>query len=244
MMPSPLAVVWGVFAAGFDWLEAILPFLFFVFWIVSQVFNAVRRGGGNAQGPGRPAPPLAPRPDPRGPPVPAGQDAGNARAELDRQIAEFLREMTAPRKERGRNPVARKEPARGAEPVADSRPGGGAAKRPAVESARVQPAGRPSGAASPQRRTPAPRPQGTRAVRREDHPVPTVDSVAEHVKGAFSQELSHLRGAIASETAASGAIAPAATTAAHEIAAMLRSPASVRQLVILREILDRPVDRW
>jgi hypothetical protein len=60
IMQIPLATC-VLFAAGFDWLEALLPFLFVAFWIVSQVFAVFRRlqGGGRQQ----PQPPR-PRFDP------------------------------------------------------------------------------------------------------------------------------------------------------------------------------------
>jgi hypothetical protein len=33
-------------------------------------------------------------------------------------------------------------------------------------------------------------------------------------------------------------------TAAHELVAMFRNPATIRQVILLREVLDRPIDRW
>jgi hypothetical protein len=48
----------NLFAAGLDWLEGLLPVLFVLFWIVSQVFNALK-----AAGKGRPQPPVV-RPPP------------------------------------------------------------------------------------------------------------------------------------------------------------------------------------
>ena len=38
-----------LFAAGFDWLEAVLPLLFVLIWLMSQVVAFVRRVGGGAQ---------------------------------------------------------------------------------------------------------------------------------------------------------------------------------------------------
>ena len=38
-----------LFAAGFDWLEAVLPLLFVLIWLMSQVVAFVRRVGGRAQ---------------------------------------------------------------------------------------------------------------------------------------------------------------------------------------------------
>ncbi len=39
-----------LFAAGFDWLEAILPLLFVLIWIISQVFAVLRRVRGGVRG--------------------------------------------------------------------------------------------------------------------------------------------------------------------------------------------------
>ncbi|MEI7861456.1 MAG: hypothetical protein WCJ21_02445, partial [Planctomycetota bacterium] len=52
------APVVPLLAAGFDWLEAVLPFLFVVIWIISQIMALFRRvsGGGAGAAP-------APRPE-------------------------------------------------------------------------------------------------------------------------------------------------------------------------------------
>ena len=71
------------------------------------------------------------------------------------------------------------------------------------------------------------------------------ESVARHVQDAFSRELTHLRGAITQDEPQAGA-APrtSAPTQAEELMHLLRNPVTVRQVILLREILDRPVDRW
>jgi hypothetical protein len=33
-------------------------------------------------------------------------------------------------------------------------------------------------------------------------------------------------------------------TVAHELVAMFRDPKTIRQVILLREVLDRPIDRW
>jgi hypothetical protein len=65
------------------------------------------------------------------------------------------------------------------------------------------------------------------------------------VQDAFSHELTHLRGSIAhEEPKAGGAPRTPAPSQADELVHLLRSPATIRQVILLREILDRPVDRW
>jgi hypothetical protein len=66
--------------------------------------------------------------------------------------------------------------------------------------------------------------------------------VSRHVRDAFAHKLDHLPAGLGH---ADVAVPPAAAAGpAPDIAALLRSPATLRQLVIVREILDRPVDRW
>jgi hypothetical protein len=62
--------------------------------------------------------------------------------------------------------------------------------------------------------------------------------VARHVSEAFATDLRHQIGApAATETAP-------AKPEALDIAKLLRDPESLRHLVIVREVLDRPVERW
>ena len=113
-MPIPCIL----FAAGLDWLENLLPFLFVAFWILSQVFAVFRRvvgNGGPAQPPvvRRPEPPRPELPRPAPPPLPAGRE------ELDQQIEEFLRRVT---KEPAPKPIIRKKPLSTAKPAATTKP--------------------------------------------------------------------------------------------------------------------------
>ena len=229
MMHSPIATC-VLFAAGFDWLEALLPFLFVAFWIVSQVFAVFRRlqGGGRQQPPPRPRfDPVRDRPRP---PQPAGNDAADQRSVLEKQIAEFLREATGEKKPQ---PTINQPTMQKSEP--------GTATRP-----------QPPRAAAPVRREREPK---KNAVTREvaaritetapQQPRPQSESVARHVQDAFSRELTHLRGTITQdEPQAGGASRTSALTPAEELMHLLRNPVTVRQVILLREILDRPVERW
>ena len=239
MMHSPIATC-VLFAAGFDWLEALLPFLFVAFWIVSQVFAVFRRlqGGGRQQ-------PLPPRFDPvrdrPRPPQPAGEDAADQRSVLEKQIAEFLREATGEKKSQ---PTMQKS-----EPGAATRPQPPRPERRADADRRAPQTPR---AAAPVRREREPK---KNAVTREaaariteaapQQPRPQSESVARHVQDAFSRELTHLRGTITQdEPQAGGASRTSALTPAEELMHLLRNPVTVRQVILLREILDRPVERW
>ena len=232
MMHSPLATC-GLFAAGFDWLEALLPFFFVAFWIVSQVFAVFRRLQGNGR---QPPPPPRPRFDPARdrprPPQPVAEDGIDLRSELEKQIAEFLREATGEKKPQP--PVRKIKPVKPAKPMVVARPETPRTAAPVRLEERAQ-----KNMGPPREVTVTP--AGAVSPKRPD----TGESVARHVQDAFSRELKHLRGTITQDEAqAGGAPRTAAPTQAEELVHLLRNPATIRQVILLREVLDRPVDRW
>jgi hypothetical protein len=217
-------------AAGLDWLEGILPLLFVLFWIISQIRGIFR----TAQPP-RPREKVVVRP-------PARPVANDPREDIQRQIEQFLRENAnrgSARPSEARRPVEnpaelrQRRPQRPPrrpplpvpppQPVAGTAPGGGPT-RPAVE-------GRHLGALESR-----------------------TSDIARHVQDAFAQDIGHLapgltrsaRPADATPPIAAPPIAapPIAAPTAAELAALLRNPASIRQLILAREILERPEHRW
>lgn len=209
-------------ANGFDWLEALLPILFVVFWIVSQLFAAVRKIAGPAEKPKVPPLPIRPLQ-----PV----DAERKVPDMQDEIREFLRRSASA--DRGgaadRAGLPMKKPAL---------PG-------SVQARSVQTR------AAPPRAAPS-RPQPREAVRQaaavEIASLPADgSSIAEKVKEDFAKELDHLSTPLTSDRSlvesatASPAGVPSSTA---ELIRALRSPASLRGLVIVREILERPTDRW
>jgi len=244
-----------LFAAGFDWLEAVLPFLFVAFWILSQVFAVFRRLQGGGQKP-PPLPRFDPAPERQRLPRPPGGDVADPRTDLEKQIAEFLREATA---EQQRQPTIKK-----AAPASTTRPQPTRPTTPTGSERRVPQVSREQKA-----RDQRPRDQKTgdaaSARREREQKKPTVavretaaipvtsmpegrpeasGSVARHVKDAFARELTHLQGSIKHDESKTGAAVPTAATQAEELVHLLRSPATIRQVILLREVLDRPVDRW
>jgi hypothetical protein len=202
-----------LFAAGLDWLEGVLPFLFVLFWIVSQVFNAFK-----AMGRGRPQPPVVrpPRPAPN---VPRADDI---RGQLERQIGEFLERQAGQRDrpdERPRQPVRQRPAAKAS------------AGRQETRAGRVPP---PLPAATPAKPKGAER--GAVAAAGSD--------VARHVHDAFAHELDHLSTSIAAGAPVNADVRQAMAPPAAELVNMLRNPATLRQLILLREVLDRPTERW
>lgn len=210
----PGIALWPLFAAGIDWLEGLLPLLFLLFWIVSQVVGVIRKiaGGGAAAKPA----PRPPRPQPD-----RGGQAGDVRVEIERQIEEFL-----------------------------GRTRGGQQSKPTV--ARLdQPQAKPRVRANDTATRTPPAKQAARDAGRGGRQIGSLGAgdadVARHVHDAFAHEIGHLAaplagGAAAESRPAGQVVRP--TIPAAELAAALRSPATIRQIMLLKEVLDRPVDRW
>lgn len=211
-------------AAGFDWFEALLPFLFVAFWIISQVFALFRRAQGGGQ---RPQPPV--RIDrPRAGPRPAGE-GGDVRSELERQIEEFLRQSRGeqPRRPEAAAPAPRRSP------------------EPRPDRGRPQPVAKPAAAPAARDTKPAALRPAVAAAPPPAQPQPTQGgTVARHVQDAFSHDLAHSRGGLSHEVTDTETAKPRTGGLAAELAEMLRDPTATRRAILLRDVLDRPVDRW
>lgn len=167
-------------------------------------------------GNGRPAePPVVRRPEPARPAPP--QMPAEGREQLEQQIEEFLRRVNR------------------------------------------EPAPKPTPKPAPKPRVPAPPPAAVKpapVVKPLPSPAkPTVATdVASHVREAFAHDLKHDRSPLAkpATTQRGDELAPATPPAATkqrakiaaELAQALRTPASIRQAILLREVLERPADRW
>jgi hypothetical protein len=243
-MAAPVATC-VLFAAGFDWLEALLPVAFVLFWIVSQIIAVIRRvQGGNGRG-NAPRPQPLPRIEPpRGPaqPVPEGADW---RGELERQIAEFLRESQGqPAAQAREKPAPR---------TADSGPrrddtaqGRGREKSRSQRSVTNKPAAERQTTRQTVRPAAVPARPATATATTGAGVEPAKGDVTRHVQEAFPRSLSHLEGGLVHDAPpmiGDPATRPTAT-AADDLVKMLRNPATIRQVIIMREVLDRPVDRW
>jgi len=247
--------------AANDWLEGLVPFLFFVIWIVSQVVGVVRRiGGGGKVAGGDPnaGRPVGPAPgqvrEVRPPVVPAGEldrraaepdrraaepDRRAAQEDLQRQIEAFRRGQAEegipdpPRRTPQSPPALPKAPPR-REPVAVK-----------TAAPRGQEGGvRRSPAPTANRSAPAPARQGTPSA---NNPPPILGGhageIGRHVDGAFAHDLAHA--GIRPGSSDQSAVAPQTVpTVAHDLVAMFRDPKTIRQVILLSEVLDRPIDRW
>jgi hypothetical protein len=207
-----------VFAAGLDWLEALLPFLFVLFWIVSQVVNVFRNVAGRGK-PQRPAPPR-----------PAVERVDDVRADLERQIGEFLNERAQRQGEPSPGPTPVPRPQASPRP----QPGRGRPEKPKPL------ATRPAGGNAPAEASAAQATPSGRLGSLGNHG----GDVAKHVQDAFAGDLEHQRSRLARPATGGGAAAARPAPATHELVTLLRDPDSLRRLFLVREVLDRPIERW
>jgi len=252
MLPAPFVACLVLPLAANDWLEGLIPFLFFLIWIVSQVVGVVRRigGGGKVAGgdpkagrPVGPAPQVREVREVRLPVVLAGErDRRAAQEDLQRQIEAFRRGQAEggipdPPRRTPQNPpmlpkaTPRRDPVT-VKPASQASPRGqeGGVRRPPLPAANRSAAtparsGKPAANISPSM-------LGGHA-----------DEIGRHVEGAFAHDLAHA--GIRPGGGDQSAVAPQTVpTVAHELVAMFRDPNTIRQVVLLREVLDRPIDRW
>lgn len=199
-----------LFAAGLDWLEALLPLLFVLFWILSQVVNVIRAVGKAAQP--KPPPVLKPVVDP---------EVVEARRDLERQLEEFLRRGGRREIQPPPAPPPRQQKRRQQAPPGDQ-------QRPTRS--------RDAAAQSP-----------VAAVLPPDRGLGSLGGhateVARHVDEAFAHDLQH-RTAAGAAAETSTPPAPLPSSVGRDLAAAVREPASLRRLILLREVLERPVERW
>jgi hypothetical protein len=116
--------------------------------------------------------------------------------------------------------------------------------RPDREAETRAPAAQPVRRASPQRlEEPRPRPQRRQPVA-PPPPAATaasaaiVSDVARHVEEAFAHDLAH------EAPLAPGDVPATRPTAAGGLATLLRDPETIRRLIVMREVLERPTERW
>jgi hypothetical protein len=231
----------AILAAGLDWLEGLLPALFVGFWILSQVFAIFRRPAKPGEQPqpvgrGRQAPPPPRRLPPadvlddvrgeNGDPGELIEMRAGDRARLEREIEEFLA---------GR---------RGGRPAANESQDASSVQRPDRRPRRRGESRRQRGAAKPPRGAdpvvtppPLPAPVVTNVAR-----PPIIDTdIARHVDEAFAHDLAN-EAPLTLDDKPPALAAP--TKPSPPLAALLRDPATIRQIVVMREVLERPTERW
>jgi hypothetical protein len=203
-----------VLAAGLDWLEGLLPALFVGFWILSQVFALFRRVPQGRE------PVIVVKPAP-----PAEQPLPN-RERLQKEIEEFLTDRRSGRSQADeqQKTSATRPPDQRARRRAEARRDRGTGEPPRVAEAVVTP-------------PPLPGPAATNVLQ---PPVVATD-IARHVDKAFANDLAHAAPPRGDDI---GTVQPAQPAARPPLVALLRDPETIRQAVVLREVLERPTDRW
>lgn len=229
-----------VAAIKFSDLLELAPILLPVgLWVLARLAAVVR--GMNGAPPGRPQPrppdvlrdprrgPVAAapvRPHAAGPrPAPAGgerlAEGDDPTLELARQIEEFIA--------RGRGTAPRRPP-----------PQQPPAPRPAGTRRRESKPADRAGARPPQRPAAATKPPSPPAPPKDLGRLPT--DVTSHVEKAFRPQEP---GGLAATQPAAPAVAEAPQhPVVAELVAAIRDPRALQRMILVREILDRPVDRW
>lgn len=203
--------------AGLDWLEAVLPLIFVFIWIVSQVAAVFRK--------------FAEKKPVLVPPRPVVRPA---EAE---PVGEAL---VGPPPQRAAPVQGRAAPAQGGfdaelrhqiEQFLKARP------PETIQIEQMRPPVVPI-AGSVQKKPAKPRPS--------KKPVPLAEPRRENVGSLSSKEMPHLTSSLMPAESDQGRALPAASSVAvaGTIAGLLAEPQSLRQAILLREVLDRPVERW
>ncbi|HEY2840258.1 MAG TPA: hypothetical protein VGJ26_13970 [Pirellulales bacterium] len=217
-------------AAAEEWIKVIVPLVMFTVYALNKLF------GGDAakkkmqqQRPPRPAPPA--------PPKPTGE-----RQRVEDEVAEFLRRATQSKEPRpGPPPAPPKQPRKGpAEPAPVRRL---APKRD--ESAPLYDND------PPETRRPAVAPKvrekSSSSGKRIEAPRPTdIDLVDEAMEAQIHQALDHKVGSLAgtAPTATSDQKPVEDENRSPSVADLLRNPQSIRDAIVVSEILRRPTERW
>jgi hypothetical protein len=246
-MTTPIAL--ALFAA--DWVEVVVPAVVFVIWLINQI-AAVKKGGPAGRPPARPNAPNAPGQG-------AAPQAGGQRGLMD-EVERFLREARK----------AMEQPQGGAQQAKQVPPQQRQPKQKQPRQKKASPAAQKPLGRLPQ--TDQPRLQSRLSERSLDD-VRAGGSVARHVQehldtSRFDEragKLSHLKqtveqdigthvhdafehkvGTLAAQDSGKppAPIGDEASNPALQIAAMLRDPASMRNAIILQEILSPPTHRW
>jgi hypothetical protein len=225
----------ALFAAG-DW-SALIPILAAIIWLISQMVSAARSQ--QARKPQRRPGEMAERP-PSPPPKPIEQVPGKPTT-LNAEIEQFLKRAAGQRGER-----ARREPA--PPPKTVQRPPAKAAGRKPLGPATTERRDFDSVTSSVEKHM-ADRGFTQRAEHLADAIVRADQQMEEHLQKAFSRRVGTLgdpaRQSLTPVTDAEPSPeAPRTSATAATLSAMLANPQSLKNAIILNEILTRPEHRW
>jgi hypothetical protein len=221
MIPFP--PLWG----DAEWFKLIVPIVMFSVWVLNRLLGgdspAARQAKARQQA--RVKPPQPPADKQR----------------VDDEVGEFLRRAAAQRagKENRPSPPAiqpLRPPKPGRKPLAESKP----EQIPAgPEPARAM--ARPGSLAASGDEVFGGRQLSQRAAEpKQVEPAP--DTFQSHLDQTFGHQVGTFAGSARSESTA--AAAPAAAAVANDVVALLRDPQSIRDAIVVSEILRRPEERW
>jgi hypothetical protein len=229
-----------LFAGLEDWISFLIPVVVFVIWVLNQVFSKMAQ----------PAPPPRPRPDMRrpNPPNPQAARPRPAAAGVDNEIESFLRRAA---QQRGQRPP---EPSRPQPVQAAPEPARRLTQRGDVfgQQVKVQPEAlveavavddrvlSSGGVSELSQRHLEPSDFGQRAPI-----VSQVEMADEQMQAHLEQTFDHKLGRLTKRATADSPDADAnVRSTAAGVAALLRNPGTLRQAVLLQEILTRPEHKW
>jgi hypothetical protein len=257
MADPPLLIDALLLADVADW---IVPVIVVAFFIISHLWNAIKSVQQQAPQRRTLEKPLKPQPaDQRGgagTQQPTAQQSGSGQGQLNAEIEEFLKRANERRGAKGGDQgkrqtssgsaSGRQQPARQTPPKAPlpSEKAGAKQQRPAPASRR----GFDTVAESVQQHL-GERKFEQRESRLADDVVRAEQQLAQHVDQAFSNRLGNLAAADAAtlqpaEVVAAAAVTDDSNSMARALAGLLVNQQNLRQAILLKEILDRPVDRW
>jgi len=250
-----------LFADFKDLVMAILPLVLLAIWVLSQVLGGQQRPGNPPADPERPVPDRGRRP-------PADPEAAGGQRNLREEIEQFLKQAAAQR-EQPSPPPAPREVRREAAPqkrqraAARQRPpskAGGRRIEPVenveiVEDVVVVPESR-RGAPLPHLRTHIDTRDVTEHAAHLGEHVGQADerlqqrlhATFDHAVGTLGgsvvpvQDVQNVQDVIGLDRPSSGHVVLHADL--DSIRAMLRNPAAARQVILMKEVLDRPESRW
>jgi hypothetical protein len=216
--------------ADLDWLRIAIPVVVVLIYVLNQIFSS----GNKARRPQRPvARPPRPQNLPPRPPVAGGAPGG--RQQLEDEVGEFLRRAA---QQRGGAPV------REVEVIRPERP---QPRRPAVPTVEVQVVEEPADGQRPV--------ADTGAFEHRAEELSHVDEADEQMDLHLHEVFDHKVGQLKEHRV--GTFTPLETSlpdhgtedrqaplSTGDLIALLRNPQSLRQVIVLNEILRRPEHRW
>jgi hypothetical protein len=208
-----------------EWLKLIVPIVMFSVWVLNRMLGGDSPAARQAK-----ARQLA-RAKPPQPPA--------DKQRVEDEVGEFLRRAAQQRAgKENRAPAPAEQPPRppkpSRQPLAEGSP-----VRQTPEPVRA--AGRPGSLAATTEDAFGNRQLSQRVVQPTEVEQ-TVENLQSHLVETFGHQVGSLAGSARSASAAVSALASSAV--ANDVAAMLRDPQSIRDAIVVSEILRRPEERW